>query len=240
MSSKKPQRSPKRRRLFPKDQVDTSTISLSSTQPESGVGALSAKLKSKPKLAQKVLQIGNPGVASWVEEFAVQLQDQGYRTSYKSMPEAYGFPAMTEISDGSDFVRMLPKLALAIECNIFGEQDHKIRKRIALAHFYHVYTLAQDNPQVFLSWCDGHQMQKSMLPKGGYKSVVQHRFADLMFPQTEHRRRSAIAADANDWLKMRIGRIQTWRKNGKHWATLIMRFGYGILLLMPSCLTDEE
>ena len=83
-------------------------------------------------------------------------------------------------------------------------------------------------------------MQKSLLPKGGYKSHVQHRFADLMYPQTEQRRRSALAVDAQDWLKTRISKIQTWRKNGKHWAKLIMRFGYGILLLMPSCLTDEE
>lgn len=205
-SSEESQRSPKRRRLRPK--VDTGTGSLV-THLEAEVGELPARLKSKPKLAQKALQIGNPDVVSWVQEFAVQLEDQRYRTLYKSMPEAYGFPTVTEIKDGSNFVQMLPKLALVIECNVFGEQDHKIRKRIALAHFYHVYTLAQDNPQMFLSWCDGQQNQKSMLPKGGYKSAVQRRFADLMFPQTEHRRRSAIAADANDWLKIRIGKTQT-------------------------------
>ena len=235
----KPQQSPKRRRLCPKNQVDTSAIGLA-TPSGSGVDALSSKLKSKPKLIQKVLQIGNPSVASWVEEFAVQLRDNGCRTSYNSMPEAYDFPAMTEISDGSEFVRMLPKLALAIECSTFGEQDHKIRKRIALAHFYHVYTLAQNNPQVFLSWCDDQQIQRSMLPKGGYKSLVQHRFADLMFPKTDHRIRSPLTTDADDLLKTRIGKIQTWRKNGKHWAKMIMRFGCGILLLIPPCLTDEE
>ena len=63
----------------------------------------------------------------------------------KSMPGAYDSPTITETRDGWDYVRMLPKLALATECNIFGEQDHRIRKRIALAHFHHVYTLAQDN-----------------------------------------------------------------------------------------------
>lgn len=235
MSSQTPT---KRRRLCPKDQVYNSTIN-PTAESESGVGALSAKLKNNPKLAQNALQIGNQDVASWVKEFAEKVQAQGYRTSDKSMPEAYGFPDMIEINDGSDFILMLPKLALAIECNIFGEQDHKIRKRIALAHFYHVYTLAQDNPQLFLSWCDSQQMQRSMLPKGGYKSVVQHRFADLMFPQMEQRR-SAIAANAHDCLKTKIGKIQTWRKNGKPWAKLIMRFGYGILLLMPPNLTDEE
>ncbi|KAL8738589.1 MAG: hypothetical protein Q9181_000640 [Wetmoreana brouardii] len=243
MSPKRSDTSPKRRRLCPKDCTSTTTV-ISTTHPEHGSREMSAKLRSNPKLAQKALQIGNPSVASWVSEFAEQLQKPGYRTSHKSMPEAYGFPAMTEISDGSQFVQMLPKLAVAIESNIFGEQDHRIRKRIALAHFYHVYTLAQENPQTFLSWCDGQQMQRSMLPKGGYKSVVQHRFADLMFPQKDQRRRrpsSLGGADASgDSLKTRIGKIQTWRKSGKHWAKLIMRFGYGVLLLMPTCLTDED
>ena len=236
----RPSQSPyKRRRLCPKGHTNTGT-EVVTQQSESGVSPSFVRLKSNTKLAQKVLQIGDPDVVSWLDEFAAQLRDKSIRSSSKSILDAYSFPAMTEMCNGSDFVRLLPKLALAIESNIFGEQDHKIRKRIALAHFYHVYLLAQENPQMFLSWCDGQQMQKSMLPKGGYKSAVQHRFANLMFPEAENRRRAVKAGDASDWLKTRIGKIQTWRKNGKHWAKLIMRFGNGILLLLPPCLTDEE
>ncbi|KAL2018245.1 hypothetical protein VTK56DRAFT_1152 [Thermocarpiscus australiensis] len=31
-----------------------------------------------------------------------------------------------------------------------------------------------------------------------------------------------------------------WRKSGKKWAQITQRFGYGILLLLPSSLSDED
>jgi hypothetical protein len=147
---------------------------------------------------------------------------------------------MSHPNDGSAFLRLLPKLALAIQCNVFGEQNHKIKKRIALAHFYHAYTLAQENPQKFLSWCDDKQMSRSMMHKGSHKSMVQRRFTDLVFPPQSRGELARTGSHEKSWLKTRIDKVQMWRKSGKHWAKLILEFGYGILLLMPPSLTDEE
>jgi hypothetical protein len=35
-------------------------------------------------------------------------------------------------------------------------------------------------------------------------------------------------------------KVEDWRRNGKPWSELIRRFGYGILLLVPSKMTDER
>ncbi|KAH6659145.1 hypothetical protein BKA67DRAFT_685727 [Truncatella angustata] len=227
----RPQARPKRRKLYPRGKDSKEK---SDAQPDDATCVLAVLLRNSPKLAQKFLEIGKPEIVAEAEEFAMQLQDPKYRGASQSLPEPYSFPGMSHIRDGSGFLRMLPKLALAIECNIFGEQNHKIKKRIAMAHFYHAYTLAQENPQTFLSWCDEHQISKSMLPKGNHKSMVQHRFADLMFPPDQKKYEGA------DWRKTRISKIQVWRKSGKHWAKLIMRFGHGILLLIPPSVTDED
>lgn len=96
---------------------------------------------------------------------------------------------------------------------------------------------------MFLSWCDDQGVQGgSMLPKGGSKSVVQHRFADLIFCRAaNHGGISSVRPlDSNDDAKRRSAKIQMWRKSGKKWAQIIQRFGYGILLLLPSSLSDEE
>ncbi|KAI0124101.1 hypothetical protein BJ170DRAFT_712013 [Xylariales sp. AK1849] len=227
----RPESRPKRRKLYPRGKTSEEKPD---AQPEDAACVLAVLLRDSPKLAQKFLEIGKPEMIAEAEEFVAQLQDPKYRGASQSLPEPYSFPGMSHIRDGSGFLRMLPKLALAIECNIFGEQNHKIKKRIAMAHFYHAYTLAQENPRTFLSWCDEHQISKSMLPKGNHKSMVQHRFADLMFPPDQKK------YEGVDWRKTRISKIQVWRKSGKHWAKLIIRFGHGILLLIPPSVTDED
>jgi hypothetical protein len=35
-------------------------------------------------------------------------------------------------------------------------------------------------------------------------------------------------------------KIQMWRKSGKKWAQFIQRFGYGVLLMLPPSLSDEQ
>jgi len=140
-------------------------------------------------------------------------------------------------------MRLVMDLGLEIESSTFCEQNFRIRRRIALAHFYHAYTLAQDHPEIFLSWCDDQQIQGgAILPKGGNKSVVQHRFADLIFSRAEIHSGtpSACSLRHGDDAKRKVAKIQMWRKSGKKWAQVIQRFGYGILLLLPSSLTDEE
>lgn len=117
-----------------------------------------------------MLQIGNQDTRTQVAEFAAHLKAP---EGQNALPNIYQFSNMSHITDVSYFLRLVLDLGLAIESSIFGEQNSRIKKRIALAHFYHAYTLAQDNPEIFLSWCDDQQVQGgSMLPKGGNKSVV--------------------------------------------------------------------
>lgn len=192
-----------------------------------------ASMKSSTKLAKKLLLVGNHEARIQVAEFAAQLQ---LPTCPMELPKISHIPRVSTTTGGPHFLQLVVNLGLAIESSIFGEQSSRILKRISMAHFYHAYTHAQENPKAFLSWCDDQGIQGFlMLPKGGSKSAVQHRFADLIFS-----RDTQLGADNADNAKRRAAKIQMWRKSGKKWAQFIQRFGYGILLLLPSCLTDEE
>jgi hypothetical protein len=196
-----------------------------------------AAAKHGSKLAKKLLQVGNQEARIQIAEFAKQLQLP------IELPKISHFPSASKMTDGPHFLQLVINLGLAIESSIFVEQNSRIRKRIAMAHFYHAYTIAQENPEVFLSWCDSQQLKGcSMLPKGGSKSVVQHRFADLIFSRDVQLGGTPAPrpSDNGDDAKRRAAKIQTWRKSGKKWAQFIQRFGYGILLLLPPCLSDEE
>ncbi|KAL5360629.1 hypothetical protein BJX96DRAFT_175480 [Aspergillus floccosus] len=204
------------------------------------VASLSGSLVSDSKLASKLLQIGTEETRAQVAEFAAQRKTSECQNA---LPSSCHFSKIPQVTDVAHFLRVVLDLGLAIESSSFGEQNSRIKKRIALARFYNAYTLAQDNPDVFLSWCDGQRVQGgSMLPRGGNKSIVQHRFADLIFSHTEDNWLvpAAHSTDHGDDLKRRIGKIQMWRKSGKKWAQIIQRFGYGILLLLPASLSDED
>ncbi|KAI3325973.1 hypothetical protein HD806DRAFT_552364 [Xylariaceae sp. AK1471] len=124
---------------------------------------------------------------------------------------------------------MTTSLAELPHRGIVAEASYSLTAR--LGDILGTYTLAQQNPELFPSWCDDQGVQGgSLLPKGGNKSVVQHRFADLIF--SHH--------GGSDDMKRRTAKIQMWRKNGKKWTQLIRRFGYGILLLLPPSLSDED
>jgi hypothetical protein len=188
-----------------------------------------------------LLQVSSQEAQTQLAEFAAQLK--ATESCQNALPNIYQFSNVSQITNVSHFLRLVLDLGLAIESSIFGEQNSRIKKRIALAHFYHAYALAQDNPEIFLSWCDDQRVKGgSMLPKGGYKSIVQHRFADLIFPRAESHggMDSACPLDSVDDAKRRTAKIQMWRKSGKKWAAMIQRFGYGILLLLPPSLSDEE
>lgn len=204
------------------------------------VGPSFGGLHIDPKLAQKYLEIGNQETRMQVADFVAQLKAPD---SQNALPDMYQFSSASQITDVSHFLQSVLDLGMAIESSIFGEQNSRIKKRTALAHFYHSYTLAQENPKIFLSWCnDQHVQGRSMLPKGGNKSVVQHRFAELIFSRADNLGGITphCPLDNGDEAKRRIAKIQMWRKCGKKWAQMIQRFGYGILLLLPSNLSDEE
>ncbi|KAL8727822.1 MAG: hypothetical protein Q9166_005814 [cf. Caloplaca sp. 2 TL-2023] len=198
-------------------------------------------LPGDSKLAKKLLQICTQEARAQVAKFATQLKAPQCQNA---LPNMYQFTNASLITNVSQFLRLVLDLGLAIESSIFGEQNSRIRKRIALAHFYHAYTLAQDNSKTFLSWCDEQQVQGGwVLPKGGNKSIVQQRFADLIFSRLENHDGAPSPGgrlDNGHDTNKRTAKIQMWRKSGKKWAQLIQRFGYGILLLLPSTLSDEE
>ena len=187
------------------------------------------------KLVKKLLQIGTQEARTRVAEFAAQIKAPEFQ-EVDTLPDMYQFSSMSQITDVPHFLQLLLNLGVAIESSIFGEKISRIKKRVALVHFYHAYTLAQDNPKTFLSWCDDRRVQATcILPKGGIKSIVQQRFADLIFSRSEGNGRRP-----SDEANRRTAKIQMWRKSGKKWAQIIQRFGYGILLLLPSTLSDEE
>lgn len=198
-------------------------------------------LQGETKLAKKLLQISLEEARIRVAQFDAQLNVPEYQSA---LPNIYQFSSVLQTTDASHFLRLVLNLGMTIESNFFGEQNCRVKKRIALAHFYHAYTLAQNNPLVFLSWCDDQQVHSGrLLPKGGRKSIVQQRFADLIFSQTvDHDGWSPSTAplERGDDANRRNAKIQMWRKSGKKWAQFIQRFGYGILLLLPYSLSDEE
>lgn len=168
--------------------------------------ASSNSINHSSKLAKKLLLIGNQEARTQVAEFSMQLQ---LPRSSIELPKLSHFPKVTKPADGHHFLQLVIDLGLTIEDSIFVEQNARIRKRIAMAHFYHAYTLAQENPKVFLSWCDHQGVPGySMLPKGGNKSIVQRRFADLIFS-----RDMQLGSDNADNVKRRVAKVQMWRKS---------------------------
>lgn len=192
---------------------------------------LTSKLQKSPRLAQKVLEIGDRATVHSALEYAGKMANSQEDSLLPLVPDHGSLGALSSLHDSDEFLGMIPKLTWAIESSSFGEQHYRIKKRIALAHFFYLYELAQENSQTFLAWCNQEQTM-GLSPKGSQRSMVTQSFANLMFSRGE--------AAAKDCQKTRIGKIQAWRKSGKPWARLIAAFGYGILLLVPQSLTDEE
>ena len=237
-SSTSPSRASRFRRLSAKHDTRQSSVH-AETQMHMERIRLPDGLKIEPHLAQKVLQIGSAEVVSQLQEYAQHLRNESCHNNSKPSPNNYGFLTIDHIKDGSGFLKSLSGLTRVIECNILGELFHQLRKRIAFAHFYHAYTLAQENPRTFLSWSPSQTNQRSLPPRGGYKTAVLHRFVQHVFTTYDQQELSKVRFKARG-MKDQISKVQTWRSRGKNWAKLILRFGYGILLLLPDCLTDEE
>ncbi|KAK3329971.1 hypothetical protein B0H66DRAFT_527339 [Apodospora peruviana] len=192
-------------------------------------------LRGHSKLAKKFLLIGNEEARIQVAEFTAQLNS---REPQNTLPNAHRFSKVSRITEKSAFMRLLLNLGLAIESGVFGEQNSRLRKRIALAHFYHAYTLAQDNPELFLSWYDDQRGGgDSMLLKGGIRSVVQYLFAELgaEVPLVAPR-----PFDKADDAKMEDCKGTDVEEDWQEMGAVMQRFGCVILLLLPSSLSDED
>jgi hypothetical protein len=76
---------------------------------------------------------------------------------------------------------------------------------------------------------------------------VKQRFADILFLESipgEYERAvfntPISTAKKQQARKTANQKVEDWRRSGKPWSEIIRRFGYGILLLVPSEMTDER
>lgn len=212
---------------FSDDEIATSSSKMHETLYE----MTAPKRQKSSILVQKTSQIADEACILFAIHYANTICDMHDSTLSAIIPNSKLFSSFLDVDNGASFMQSIPKLCQAIEYTSLGEQHCRIWKRIAMAHFFHSYEYAQKNSESFFGWYRNHQ-SNMLLPKGSVRSMVAHCFANLMLHPTN--------TTAMDSQKSRLNKIQTWRKCGKPWAKLITSFGYGILLLIPMSLADEE
>jgi hypothetical protein len=151
-----------------------------------------------------------------------------------------------------------------LEVTDAGEHISKLRKRVALARFYDGYIHARTNPHSFLSAAqkekhstnalemnrDDDRESSRDLPvrrRGRPINLVHQHIIDLMFPSTilgnekiNTEEERAIRAEKTLNRKAASKKLLNWKANGKPWSELIACFGLGILLLLPTDLSDQK
>jgi hypothetical protein len=137
-----------------------------------------------------------------------------------------------------------------LETSSAGEQLYRLRRRAALAQFFDYYTRAQADPHAFL-YPERKRKRTSSKDTKKYgnslSTLVHSHIVDLMYPDLvlsdeNHESEKARAKQAEKVSKRAAAsqKIKNWRANGKPWAALIKRFGWGILLLLPTDLVDQK
>jgi hypothetical protein len=171
-----------------------------------------------------------------------------------------------------DQLRRLPRSARALQdlkqelvIPDAGEQLFMLRKRVALARFYDVYTNAQANPHTFLSrgrdevllvetlTATGKRKRKSSSGvsagrRDRLSTLVQNRIIDVMFPDTliedanvDSEEETADRAERAVKRKAAGQKLQNWRANGKPLSALINRFGWESCYCCPrTCPTRSK
>lgn len=154
-----------------------------------------------------------------------------------------------------EVARALSNLRDELEVAEMGEQLCRFRKRVALSRFYDFYDMAQENPSHFLSRDHlvrrdtrrslAHNTTRRQTPR--MASLVLDRIVDMMFPDTVLDHEDVVTASkeaqrtlTERYRKAAVQKFGDWRKNGKPWSAMIRRFGQGVLLLLPECLSDEK
>ena len=143
-----------------------------------------------------------------------------------------------------------------LEVTDAGEHLSKLRKRVILARFYDGYMNAMANPHNFLSLVQKEKLPTNVLAgandppvrrRGRPRNPVHQRIIDLMFSNTilgsenvNTEEGRAIRVEKNLNRKAASRRILNWKVNGRPWSELVKRFGLGILLLLPTDLSDEK
>lgn len=151
-----------------------------------------------------------------------------------------------------------------LEVTDAGEHLSKLRKRVTLARFYDRYMNAMANSRNFLSLVQKEKLPTNILAgarsdervllydlpvkrRGRPTNLVHQRIIDLMFSNTilgsenvNTEEGRAIRAEKNLNRKAASRKILNWKANGRPWSELVKRFGLGILLLLPTDLSDEK
>jgi len=143
-----------------------------------------------------------------------------------------------------------------------GEQLYRLRRRVALAQFYNDYTNAQADPHGFLYPDQNKELwvkslaatRKRKRASSGAKrrgnrfaTLVHDRIVDLMFPSlvlgNEGIDSEEAEAKGEEKVRKRKAasqKVKNWRANGRPWSALVKRFDWGILLLLPTDLSDQK
>jgi hypothetical protein len=69
---------------------------------------------------------------------------------------------------------------------------------------------------------------------------VKQRLVDILFSESPVFKNAKGTANEEEVRKAANQMVEDWRRGGKPWSEIIRRFDYGILLFVPSELTDER
>jgi hypothetical protein len=181
---------------------------------------------SQPKQVTSLSDIadifGSPDQHMQVQDTIKRLYAQGHNHSLLEVPEKAGLPLMSQVN-ADYFLKGLPGLRKCIEGEIICQQITRTRSRITIAHFYHAYTLAKDNPVIFLELTQQHHYPLRRTRMG---SMMRQRVIDITFSEPESRQKASK-------------KIDDWNRLGKPWWEFIKRFGCETLIIVPKELPDE-
>lgn len=212
---------------------DVSAATSPSERSQADADPAPFKCPRSSKLFQKISEIGTVTTVEFAMEYTQSFnQTLPPNILYFNPVQNHSLTPGFAVQDHSAFLKTIPNLGRAIESNTMAEQHYRIGRRIALAHLFRAYELAQANPEPFLAWCKRRKVMQ-VAPRGNPKAMVSQYFSHLLVPTLQQ----STTTTGN---RTKVEKIQYWRKLGKPWAKLIAEFGYAILLLMPDTLTDEE
>ena len=200
-------------------------------QPDPGA-KFQKKRKRQPSVSRQPEQVaslsrianifGSANQHRQVRETFKRLYAQGHNHSLLEVPEKAGLPSMSQVN-ADYFLKGLPGLRKCIEGEIICQQITRTRSRIAMAHFYHAYTLAKDNPVMFLQLT---QQRHHLTRRSRMDSMVRQRVIDITFSEPESRHKASK-------------KIDDWNRLGKPCWEFIKRFGCETLIIVPKELPDE-
>ena len=177
-----------------------------------------------------------------MEETYSQLSEQAQNHILRNVPRESDFSTIFKMDPGQ-FLRGLPLLRMRLERHFISEKMFRIRNRIDLADFYNAYMVAQNNPDSFLQHSAKEIFGKGecVVARTGRKSsIVKQRLVDILFSESLLFKLAKGTADEEKARQSANQMVEDWRRGGKPWSEIIRRFDYGILLFIPSELTDER